>query len=177
MCKEAKRTSLWGFICWLFHIIKALFFYFYCFLLIAFEVPSNGGNSVSLEHLELSWAMVSFISFILSINESSRPLTCGLYRTLPPYSNPEPHPSSPADGGSLPSWLSKVKVRVTQSTLCDPMDYTVHGIFQARILEWVAFPFSSGSSQPRDQSQVSHIACGFFTSWATREAWLLVNPH
>ena len=35
-------------------------------------------------------------------------------------------------------------------TLCDPMDYTVHGILQARILEWVAFPFSMGSSQPRD---------------------------
>ena len=46
------------------------------------------------------------------------------------------------------------------------MDYTV----QARILEWVAFPFSRGSSQPRDQIQVSHIAGRFFTSWATREA-------
>ena len=54
-------------------------------------------------------------------------------------------------------------------TLCDPMDYTVHGILQARILEWVAFPFSRGSSQPRDQTQVSHIAGGFFTSRATRE--------
>ena len=45
-----------------------------------------------------------------------------------------------------------VKVKVTQSclTICDPMDYTVHGIFQARILEWVAVPFSRGSSQPRD---------------------------
>ena len=51
------------------------------------------------------------------------------------------------------------------------MDYTIHGILQARILEWVAFPFSRGSSQPRDQTQVSHIAGGFFTSWATREAW------
>ena len=35
-------------------------------------------------------------------------------------------------------------------TLCDPMDYTVHGILQARVLEWIAFPFSRGSSQPRD---------------------------
>ena len=42
-------------------------------------------------------------------------------------------------------------------TLCDPMDYTVHGILQARILEWGAFPFSRGSSQPRDRSQVSCI--------------------
>ena len=57
----------------------------------------------------------------------------------------------------------KVKVKVTQLhlTLCDPMDY---GILQARILEWVAFPFSRGSSQPRDQTQVSRIAGGFFIS-------------
>ena len=55
-------------------------------------------------------------------------------------------------------------------TLCDPVDYTVHGILQARILEWVAFPFSRGSSKPMDQMQFSHIAGGFFTSWATREA-------
>ena len=48
----------------------------------------------------------------------------------------------------------QVKVKVTQScpTLCDPMNYTVHGIFQDRILEWVAFPFSRGSSQPRSPS-------------------------
>ena len=51
-----------------------------------------------------------------------------------------------------------------------PHDYTAHGILQARMLEWVAIPFSRGSSEPRDQTQVSHIAGGFFTSWATREA-------
>ena len=48
-------------------------------------------------------------------------------------------------------------------TLCDPMDYSPW-ILPARILEWVAFPFSRGSSQPRDQTQVSHIASRFFTS-------------
>ena len=52
----------------------------------------------------------------------------------------------------------KVKVAQLCLTLCDPMDYglsgsSVHGILQARILEWVAFPFSRGSSQPRDQTQ------------------------
>ena len=60
--------------------------------------------------------------------------------------------------------------------LCDPMEYTVHGILQARILEWVAIPFSRGPSQPRDRTQVSHIAGGFFTSWATKKAqecWLV----
>ena len=62
------------------------------------------------------------------------------------------------------------KVKVTQScpTLWDPMDYTVCGILQARILEWIAFLFSRGSSQPRDWTQVSCIAGGFFTSWATK---------
>ena len=50
------------------------------------------------------------------------------------------------------------------------MDYTVHEILQARIVEWVVDSFSRGSSQPRDWTQVSHIAGRFFTVWATREA-------
>ena len=58
----------------------------------------------------------------------------------------------------------KVEVAQLSLTLCDPMDYTVHRILQARILEWVAFLFSRGSSQTRDQTQVSHIEDGFFTS-------------
>ena len=64
------------------------------------------------------------------------------------------------------------KVKVTQlcPTLCNPMDLTVHGILQARTLEWVAFPFSRGFSQPRDWTQVSWTVDRFFTSWATREA-------
>ena len=74
-----------------------------------------------------------------------------------------------------------VYVLVTQScpTLCNPMDCSppgssVHGILQARILEWVAVPFSRGSLQPRNWTQVSLIASRFFTIWATREAqWLL----
>ena len=58
----------------------------------------------------------------------------------------------------------RVKVAQSCPSLCYPMDYTVHGILQARILEWVAFPFSRGSSQPRDQTQVSRITGGIFTS-------------
>ena len=54
--------------------------------------------------------------------------------------------------------------------LCNPFYYPVHGILQARILEWAAFPFPGGSSQPRDGTQVSHNAGGFFTIWATRKA-------
>ena len=49
-------------------------------------------------------------------------------------------------------------------TLCDPMDYTLHGILHARILEWITFHFFRGSSQPRDQTQVSRTAGRFFTS-------------
>ena len=65
----------------------------------------------------------------------------------------------------LKSLLMTMKVKVTQScpSLCDLMDYTVHGILQTRILERVAFPFSRGSSQPRDQTLVSYISGRFFT--------------
>jgi len=70
------------------------------------------------------------------------------------------------------AWVLKDELKVTQScpALCDPMVYAVHGILQARILEWVAIPSSRGSSRPKDQTQVSIIAGRFFTSWATREA-------
>ena len=58
----------------------------------------------------------------------------------------------------------KVKVAQLCLTLCNPVDYIVHGILQARILERVAFPFCRESSQPRDLTLVSPIAGGFFTS-------------
>ena len=64
---------------------------------------------------------------------------------------------------------------------CSPPGSSVHGIFQARALEWVAISFSRGSSQPRDRTRVSHIAGRRFTVWATREAHfnftLYVLPH
>ena len=75
---------------------------------------------------------------------------------------------------SLQCWalfgVGYTMVKIAQScpTLCDPVDYTVRGILQARILEWVAFSFPRWSSQPRDRIQVSRMAGGFFTSWATR---------
>ena len=71
------------------------------------------------------------------------------------------------------------KERKVQSclTLCNHMDCSlpgssVHGIFQARVLEWVAISFCRGSSWPRDRTQVSHIAGRRFIVWATREACL-----
>ena len=66
--------------------------------------------------------------------------------------------SSESSDSSKVTWLVKVKVAQLYLTLSHPMGYTVHGILQARILEWVAFPFSRRSSQPRDRTQVSHIS-------------------
>ena len=70
-----------------------------------------------------------------------------------------------------------MKVAQLCPTLCNPMDYTVHGILQARIPEWVAFPFSRGSSQPRDWTQVSCIAGGFFTEISGKPLFLVLNHH
>ena len=76
--------------------------------------------------------------------------------------------------------MVKVKIAPSCPPLCDPVNYTVHGILQARILEWVAVPFSRGSSQPRDLTQVSCIAGRFFTSWAQGKpncVYLYWNTH
>ena len=67
-------------------------------------------------------------------------------------------------------------------TLCNPIDCipsgsSVHGILQTRTLKWVAIPFSRGSSQPRDQTQVSHIAGRFITVWATRNESVIPTGH
>ena len=80
------------------------------------------------------------------------------------------HPTSLAQLPRLPCYKVKLKVAQLCPTLCDPMDFTVYGILQARKPEWVAFPFPRGSSWPRDWTQVFHIADGFYTSWAAREA-------
>ena len=70
-------------------------------------------------------------------------------------------------------WVSEWVSEVAQSclTLCNPMDcnllgFSIHGILQARILEWTATSFSKGSSQPRDRSWVSHIGGIRFDLWA-----------
>ena len=114
------------------------------------------------------------------------PLSLGFSRweywsTLPFYSlgdlpDPETAPKtlmSPA----LAGWFSTTGATTNYNTVWVSESHSVmsnslwsHGILQARILEWVAVPFSSRSSQPRDWTQVSCIAGRFFTSWATREA-------
>ena len=67
---------------------------------------------------------------------------------------------------------SEVKVAQSCPTLWPRGLY--RGILQARIVEWIAIPFSRGSSWPRDQTQASHITGAFFTSWAKREALLVI---
>ena len=70
------------------------------------------------------------------------------------------------------TFKSQIKWSESRSVMSNSLQHhgLAHGILQARILEWVALPFSRGSSQPRDPTQVSHIVGGFFTSWATRKA-------
>jgi len=70
--------------------------------------------------------------------------------------------------------MNECEMAQSSPTLCDPMDCSlpgssVHGIFQAIVLEWIAISFSKGSSQPRDRTQVSHVVDRCFTVWATRE--------
>ena len=74
---------------------------------------------------------------------------------------------------------SESEVAQSRPTLCDPMDCSlpgssIHGTFQAIVLEWIAISFSRGSSQPRDQTQVSHIVDRRFTVWATREVIIYI---
>ena len=74
-------------------------------------------------------------------------------------------------------WLKWKGKSLSRVWLWDPMDCSlpgssVHGILQARILEWVFIPFSRGHSWPRDWTQVFCIAGRFFTNWATWEVWL-----
>ena len=103
-------------------------------------------------------------------------LAGGFFTTCPPGK-----PISP----TTLKWRSEMKVAQLCPNLCDHMEHTVHRILQARILEWVAIPFSRGSSRHRDQTWVSCIAGGFFTIWDTREALKLwvglnkvtCNPH
>ena len=71
---------------------------------------------------------------------------------------------------------------LSRAWLCDPMDYSlprssVHGIFQARVLEWAAISFSRGSSWPRDRTWVSRIVGRCLTIWATREVQWLRYSH
>ena len=113
-----------------------------------------------------------------------------LFFTLETFLNVCSHLSSNAlnpgfsSGGSCSLWsevkwksLSRVQLLVTHGLFTPGNSLgqntgvcIVHGILQARLLEWVPCPFSMGSTQPRDWTQVSHIAGKFFTVWTARGA-------
>ena len=109
------------------------------------------------------------------MSDSVRPHRRQPTRLSHPWDSPDKNTAVGCD-----FFLQCIKVKseseVAQScpTLCDPMDCSlpgssIHGIFQARVLEWVAISFSRGFSWPRDWTQVSCIAGRHFTIWATRE--------
>ena len=128
--------------------------------------PGSSVHGISQARI-LEWVAIS------SSRGSSQPrdgtwVSCvagGFFTTEPPRS-------------PLFLYKERKESEVTQSclTLWDPMEYcslpgsSVRGILQTRILEWVAIPFSRGTSRPRDQTWVSHITDRRFTVWATREA-------
>ena len=99
------------------------------------------------------------------------------------------HPETSSFMDCLSQWKRvKLKELVPQSyltlcepTVCSPPGSSVQGILQARILEWVAIPFSRSSPWPKDRTWVSCIAGGFFTTWTTREAQMNIvwkyKPH
>ena len=83
-------------------------------------------------------------------------------------------PDLPNQRGLGTQWMSESEVAQSCPTLCDPMDCSlpgssVHGIFQAIVLEWIAISFSRGSSRPRDRTRDSRIVDRCLTFWATRE--------
>ena len=121
-----------------------------------------GPSSPVCIYFHLGLSVSSVLSMPSLISTAGSPLSPSLL--------PESMPRGAGLNGNFQPVWSEVKVTQPCPTLCDPMDYTVHGILQARILEWVAIPFAKGSSQPGDRTQVSCIAGGFFSSWATREA-------
>ena len=107
-----------------------------------------------------------------------------------PYTSPtDPHPHPhwrlnssakpwllPYSPGCFLSWWSEVKWKsLSHAQLLATPWTSPWTSLQARILGWVAVPFYRGSFQPRNRTQVSCIAGGFFTSWATREAWTVIS--
>ena len=144
----------------------------------AIHLPKAPAPRVSLLFLSLSsWDRLLPFHLHPSFSQNVwmlKTLSADQWKNCPLSQQPtgqSPTPS-PYSRGHKADIFSTVSVKVAQlcPTLCHPTDYTVHGLLQARILEWVAFPFSRGSSQPRDRAQVSRIAGGFCTSWVTREA-------
>ena len=142
----------------------------------ALDAVWGGGSGSKYVILRLSSKETIFSSFYWSIVDLQR---CVSFRYIAKwFSYTHTHNKKPLEKAFFSrafSLIVKVKVAQSCATLCNPMycsppGSSIHGILQARILEWVAISFSRGFSSPRDPTQVSHIAGGFFTIWAIREA-------
>ena len=136
----------------------------------------SSGCNVSIAFL-LRMTLILFFRVMMLSGQVTGPLYLDILPTgNPSYSSRSRRIPSRSQPSSYPPW-KKVKVLATQSCLtlgdpmdCSPPDSSAHEILQARILEWVAIPFSKGSSWPRDWIRTSCIVSRFFTVWATREA-------
>ena len=84
---------------------------------------------------------------------------------------------SGAGAACFPKWSCSAMPDSLQPKDCSPPGSSVHGLFQARVLEWVAISFSRGSTWPRDRTWVSHVAVRLFTIWATRESPSFPHPY
>ena len=130
-----------------------VFFWFRAWHIICPEIISKWMNSWECCLYEINLILVEFgekkLGYYLETSE------CLWDLSLPHHLHYEYHSYCTLKQTDSKNYLSEVKVAQSCPTLCNPMDYRVRGILQARILEWVAFPFSRGSSQPRDQTPVS----------------------
>ena len=145
----------------------------------------------ALKEYECIHEYTIFMLYVISQNSHCRHCTVITCSRLPLPSSPAHPPNKfPSHTDPLSHYIPSKQISLThilyplcvclvpQSclTLCNPMERSlpgssVHGILQARIVEWVTISFCRASSQPRDQTQVSCIAGWFFTVWTTREAW------
>ena len=131
------------------------------------------GSSLYLPLFWISWATLSEFPIVLVQLSSSGVRQSSLLSPLKLFIDKE-----------LLSFMKvKSESEFDQSypTLCDPMDYSLpgsslHGILQARVLEWIAISFSKGSSRPRDRTRVSRVPGRCFNLWATREAPSFMRP-
>ena len=142
---------------------------------LAWKIPWTGGLvgcGVAKSRTRLS--DFTFTVHFHALEEEMATHSSVLAWRIPGTGEPGGLPSMGLQSRTRLKWLSSSSVSHSVMSLCSPMDCSppgssVHGILQARILEWIAIPFSRGSSWPRDQIQVSHTAGRFFIIWAIGE--------
>ena len=142
---------------------------------ICYTIWACSDTSLSPEVHKLCYILLSV--YFLWINNMCLVLRCDMvyFHCLVIWFIPLLAPSVPG------KWKWKWSCSVVSDSLrpmdCSPPSSSVHGILQARILEWVAISFSRRSSRPRDQTWVFHTASRLFTLWATREGSMKLHDN